>query len=189
MTRLVPLALLLALLPTGRASAQEHVHDAMSEHEHQEGHAGLVASVAPLFEMVKGYIVAAAEEMPEDKYSYQPVPEVRSFGQILGHVANAQYMFCHAVTGKEGGPPENFEERTTKAGLVEAVKMAFAACDAAYALDDARVMEEMQFFGQTGSRLWVLNFNVAHNWEHYGNLVTYLRANGLVPPSSQGGGM
>ncbi len=65
--------------------------------------------------------------------------------------------------------------------------MGFAQCDTAYAMDDAKAMEELEFLGNTGTRLWVLTFNTAHNWEHYGNLVTYMRANGHVPPSSQGG--
>ena len=139
--------------------------------------------------MVKGYLIASAEQMPEELYSYRPNDEVRTFGQIIGHVANAQYMFCGAATGKEGQGPEDFEERTTKAGLVEAIKMGFSACDDAYAMNDATAMEEAVLFGDTGTRHWVLNFNVAHNWEHYGNLVVYFRANDMVPPSSQGGGM
>jgi uncharacterized damage-inducible protein DinB len=146
-------------------------------------------SIAPLHETVKGYLIASAEQMPEELYSFRPNDEVRTFGQIIGHVANAQYMFCGAATGEGGEAPENFEERTTKAGLVEALKMGFEACDAAYAMDDAKALEEVQFFGNTGTRLWVLSFGLTHNWEHYGNLVVYFRANGMVPPSSQGGGM
>jgi uncharacterized damage-inducible protein DinB len=165
------------------------MHDTAEEHEHMEGHDAAVKAIAPLHEMVKGYLIASAEMMPEELYSYRPTDEVRTFGQIIGHVANAQYMFCGNATGGTAQPPENFEERTTKAGLVEAIKMGFAACDAAYAMDDMKAMEEVEFFGNTGTRLWVLNFNAAHNWEHYGNLVVYFRANGMVPPSSQGGGM
>ncbi|NJD20874.1 MAG: DinB family protein [Gemmatimonadetes bacterium] len=146
----------------------------------------VVGSVAPLFEAVKGYIVASAEEMPEEKYGYQPTPEVRTFGQIVGHVAASQYGFCNAALG--GGPePEDYEALTSKAALVEALKKAFDHCGPAYAMDDTRAMETVELWGQTGTRLWVLTFNLTHNWEHYGNLVTYLRANGMVPPSSQGG--
>lgn len=170
----LPLSLvLLALVPVGPVLAQDTA----------------VQSIAPIHDMVKGYLIASAEQMPEELYSYRPNEEVRTFGQIIGHVANAQYMFCGTATGEGGRGPENFEERTTKAGLVEAITMAFAACDAAYAMNDAKALEEVQFFGNTGTRLWVLSFNVAHNWEHYGNLVVYFRANGMVPPSSQGGGM
>jgi len=137
--------------------------------------------------MVQGYLIAAAEQMPEEFYGYQPTEEVRTCGQIVGHVANALYMFCGTASGAGPQGPEHLEERTLKAGLVEAIKLGFSQCDAAYAIDDAKGMEEVEFFGQSGTRLWVLTFNIAHNWEHYGNLVTYMRANGLVPPSSQAG--
>jgi len=181
--------LLLALFPLGGLHAQGPLPESPVEVTPTPAQGSLMASVAPLYETVKGYIIASAEQMPEELYSYRPTDEVRTFGQILGHVAGAQYMFCGAATGEGGQPPENFEERTTKAGLVEAVRMGFEACDAAYRMNDQTAMEEVEFFGNTGTRLWVLNFNLAHTWEHYGNLVVYFRLNGMVPPSSQGGGM
>jgi uncharacterized damage-inducible protein DinB len=136
--------------------------------------------------MVGGYIIAAAEQIPEESLAYQPTPEVRTFGQILGHVAMSQYGFCNAVLG-EGPEPEDYEAMTAKADLVEALTAAFDHCAPAYAMDDAAALEEVELWGGTGTRLWVLTFNLSHAWEHYGNLVTYMRANGLVPPSSQGG--
>jgi uncharacterized damage-inducible protein DinB len=178
-------ALTLAISPP--LVAQEHMHDEAEEHDHMEGHTAAVQAVAPLYETVKGYLVASAEQMPEESYGYQPTAEVRTFGQIVGHMANALYMFCGSATGGNARPPEDFEARTSKAGLVEAIRMGFDHCDGAYAMDDPTAMEEIEFFGQTGTRLWVLTFNVAHAWEHYGNLVTYMRENGMVPPSSQGG--
>jgi uncharacterized damage-inducible protein DinB len=54
-------------------------------------------------------------------------------------------------------------------------------------MDDAMALQEVSLFGMKGTRLWALTFNVAHSFEHYGNVVTYMRANGLVPPSSQRG--
>jgi len=180
-------ALLLALIPAGQLVAQEHMHAEDEAHEHKQSHNTAVMSVAPLHEIVKGYLIAAAEQMPEEEYGYRPTEEVRTFGQIVGHVANALYFFCGTAAETAARGPENYEERTTKAGLVEAIKDSFSKCDSAYAIDDATAMEEVEFFGQTGTKLWVLSFNNAHNWEHYGNLVTYMRANGHVPPSSQGG--
>jgi uncharacterized damage-inducible protein DinB len=70
---------------------------------------------------------------------------------------------------------------------VEVIKGSFDYCDEAYAMDDAMAMGEVDLWGETGTRLWVLSYNLTHDWEHYGNLVTYMRANGQVPPSSQGG--
>ena len=94
-----------------------------------------VESIAPLYEMVKGYIIAAAEQMPEDHYGYQPTPEVRTFGQLIGHVAMAQYWFCNGATGMDQ-EPGNWEELTSKAELVEVIKGAFEYCAGAYDMDD-----------------------------------------------------
>ncbi len=179
MKRLCTALFVLLLLPAGPLLGQDRM-------AHDHGDHNAVGSVAPLFETVRGYLMAAAEQMPEDLYGFRPTEEVRSFGQIIGHVANVQYFFCGSAAGGQAQPPEDFEERTTKAGLVEALEMGFQACEEAYAMDDEMAMSQVEFFGTTGSRLWVLNFNNAHNWEHYGNLVVYFRANGMVPPSSQG---
>jgi uncharacterized damage-inducible protein DinB len=187
MKRLSLSVLCLALVPAGPLLAQEHMHEEGGEHAHQEGHTAAVASVTPIHEMVKGYLIAAAEQMPEEEYFYRPTEEVRTFGQIVGHVANANYMICGAATGEPADPGENFEERTTKEGLIEAIKASFEFCDMAYAMEDMKAMEEFEFLGGTRTRLFGLAFNASHNFEHYGNLVTYMRANGHVPPSSQGG--
>jgi uncharacterized damage-inducible protein DinB len=155
--------------------------------QEMEEHTMGMAAVTPLHENVKGWLIASAEQMPEDKYDYRPTPEVRSFGELMGHVANATYMFCSGAMGEQSPNSTDFEKVTTKAEVVEGLKAAFGYCDAAYKMSEAEAMEETTFFGQTGSRLWVLMFNVAHNMEHYGNAVTYLRINGMVPPSSQRG--
>lgn len=165
---------LLVLLVASPASAQMH-------------HDGSVAGVRGLYQTVRGYIVAAAEQMPEDKYSYQPTPEVRTFGQLLGHVANAGYMFCAPVRGEEAPAMPNAEELTSKAELVAAVKASFEYCDPAYEVDAMKAGASLQFFGQPHTGLSVLAFNMGHDFEHYGNIVTYMRMNGMVPPSSQRG--
>jgi uncharacterized damage-inducible protein DinB len=146
-----------------------------------------VSSIRPLYEQFRGWLIASAEQMPEAKYSYQPTDEVRTFGQIVGHVANAAYMFCSAALGEENPNSTDFEKVTAKADLVNGVKDAFAYCDKAYQMDDATAAQEVTFFGQKGSRLWVLNFHAMHDAEHYGNFVTDFRLKGMVPPSSQGG--
>jgi uncharacterized damage-inducible protein DinB len=145
-----------------------------------------VNSIKPLYDQVKGWIIASAEQVPEADYSFKPTPDVRSFGQLVGHVANANYMFCSGVLGTQSPSQQNAEELTAKARLVEAVKASFAYCDQAYAIADAKALETVTFFNQTNTRLWVLNFNVAHDFEHYGNIVTYMRLKGMVPPSTGG---
>ena len=153
------------------------------------GHAGGVASVRPLYDMAKGWLVSSAEQMPEADYAFKPTADVRSFGQLVGHVANASYMFCSIVKGEQNPATADFEKTTSKADLVKALKEGFAYCDGAYEITDMKAMEEVTFpFGDMkGSRLWALMFNVAHDNEHYGNMVTYFRLKGMVPPSSQGG--
>ncbi len=150
---------------------------------------GSVAGVRGLYETVRGYITAAAEQMPEDKYSYRPTDQVRTFGQIVGHVSNSGYMFCAPVRGQQAPSMPDAEKLKTKAELVAALEASFAYCDAAYQLGTADAAAPLQFFGQPHTKLSVLAFNMGHDFEHYGNLVTYMRLNGMVPPSSQGSGM
>ena len=131
-------------------------------------------------------LVRAAEKMPEAEYSFKPVPEVRSFGQIIGHVADAQYFFAAMVSGEPNPNPQVEKTKTTKAELVQALKDAVAFGQKTYdGMTDAKGAEIIQFFGQQMPRLTVLSINTAHNDEHYGNLVTYMRIKGIVPPSSE----
>jgi uncharacterized damage-inducible protein DinB len=135
---------------------------------------------------VKNYVVRSAEKMPEENYSFKPVPEVRSFGQILGHVADANYMFCSAVLGEKREPAGVEKTKTSKADLIAALKDSVSYCDKAYdGLTDATAAQMVKMFGRERTRLGLLLMNAAHDWEHYGNLVTYLRIKGLVPPSSE----
>ncbi len=146
----------------------------------------IAAGQKMLFSMVKTNIVRSAEKMPEENYAFKPTPEVRSFGQLLGHVADSQYMFCSAVLGKPAPTPGVEKSKTTKADLVQAVKDAFAYCDPAYdGLTDAQAGSLVKFFGGDQAKATVLAFNTAHDNEHYGNIVTYLRMKGIVPPSSE----
>ena len=148
-------------------------------------HGAALASVTPLYNQFKEWIIASAEQMPEQHYSFAPTAEVRTFGRIVGHVANASYIFCSGAQGDENPNGDDFEELTSKAEFIAELKKAFAYCDGAYEMGDGTAMERTRFFGQENTRLWVLTFNATHNAEHYGNLVTYLRIKGLTPPSSQ----
>ncbi|HEX9755172.1 MAG TPA: DinB family protein [Gemmatimonadales bacterium] len=149
---------------------------------------GAVAGLGAVYGAGKRFLTQAAEQMPEEHYAFKATPEVRSFGQIVGHVANANYMICSMATG-ETNPKDgtNFEETTAKADLVKALSEAFAYCDKAYQMADAKGMEAMKLFGMDTNRLGVLALNAGHNYEHYGNIVTYMRLKGMTPPSSQRG--
>ena len=125
--------------------------------------------------------------MPEEKFAFQPTKDVRTFGQILGHVANENYVFCGAASGAKG-PGGDFEKTTKKADLQKALADSFAFCDQAFAgLDDqtGAAAAEISEFNLKGTKFSMLALNTSHDAEHYGNLVTYFRINKMVPPSSQ----
>jgi uncharacterized damage-inducible protein DinB len=146
----------------------------------------LTAATKATFDMVKGNITKAAEKVPEEHYSFKPSPDVRNFGQLVAHIADANYMIC-AAAGGSAGPKEQIEKtKTTKADLQKALADSFAACDAAYAgMTDAKGVTPVKFFGREQPQMAVLAFNTAHDFEHYGNMVTYMRIKGIVPPSSE----
>jgi len=144
------------------------------------------AALKVQFEMIKGNITKSAEKVSEDLYAFKPTPEVRSFGQLIGHLADANAMICGKAVGA-AAPAESIEKtKTSKADLQKALAASFAACDAAYAgMTDAKAGESVDLFGMPQTRLAVLAFNTAHDFEHYGNLVTYMRLKNIVPPSSE----
>jgi uncharacterized damage-inducible protein DinB len=137
---------------------------------------------------VKGNLQKTAEQVPENKLAYQPTKDVRTFGQILGHIANENYTFCGAASG-EKGPGGDFEKTTKKADLQKALADSIAFCDRAFAgvVDDKTggAPAEIPQFEMKGTKFSMLAANTAHDDEHYGNLVTYMRMNKMVPPSSQ----
>jgi uncharacterized damage-inducible protein DinB len=135
---------------------------------------------------VKQMLLASAEEMPEANYSFKPTDSVRSYGQIIGHLADAQYLFCSVALGEKNPELKIEQTKTSKADLIAALNTAFAYCDKAYdGMTDAAGGQMVKFFGNDMPKLGVLSFNNMHNFEHYGNIVTYLRMKNLVPPSSQ----
>ena len=146
----------------------------------------LSADVKQDYQTVRDFFIRAAEKMPEADYGFKPTPEVRSFGQQVAHVADDQYNLCAPARGETRKDAYTHIESTLskKADLVAALKEAFAYCDAAYAaLTDASAAEPSARPGK--SRFEMLNWNLWHTWEHYGNVVVYLRLKGLVPPSSE----
>jgi uncharacterized damage-inducible protein DinB len=135
---------------------------------------------------VKNDILRSAEKMAEENYSFKPAPRVRTFGQILGHVAEEQYIFCGAVRGEEKAADIE-KTKTSKADLLAALRESFAYCDAAYdGLTDAAAVERIKVGAAEHTKLRMLWVNTVHDNSHYGNLVTYLRIKGLVPPSTEG---
>ncbi len=136
--------------------------------------------------MLSGVVIAAAEKMPEENYSFKPTPEVRSFGQLVGHLADSQYYFCAQATG-DANPGGGIEKsKTGKMELVAALKEAVAYCGKTYAaMTDAKGGEMVKLMNFDVARLAVLSANTAHDYEHYGNMATYMRLKGIVPPTSE----
>lgn len=141
------------------------------------------------FDMVKVWLSKTAQKVPENLYSFKATPEVRSIGQIIGHVADANFSICATAAG-EKPPQSGFEKgKTSKADLAKGLDDSIAYCDRVLAnMDGKKGLEMVKFIGQT-PRLAVLAFNNSHCNEHYGNLVTYMRLKGIIPPSSEQGGM
>jgi uncharacterized damage-inducible protein DinB len=135
---------------------------------------------------VKGIVVRSADKMPEENYSFKPVDTVRSYGQIVGHLADAQYLFCSLALGEKAPGLDIEHTKTSKADLVAALNTAFSYCDKAYdSMTDASAAQTIKLFGNDAPRMSALIVNNMHNMEHYGNLVTYMRMKGIVPPSSE----
>lgn len=137
---------------------------------------------------VKMMLLRAAEKMPEEHYGFRPAEDVRTFGQIVAHAADGQYIMCSAALAEKVPPLVAEKTKTTKADIIAALKEAFAYCDKAYAgLTDASGAEVVPFHAMKAPKLGILYINQIHSIEHYGNLVTYMRMKGLVPPSSEPG--
>jgi uncharacterized damage-inducible protein DinB len=134
----------------------------------------------------KNILLRSAEKMPEENYSFKPTESVRSYGQIIGHLADAQYLFCSTALGDKNPAPKIEQTKTSKSDLIAALKEGFAYCDKAYdSMTDAAASQPVKLFGNDTPKLGVLMINNMHNMEHYGNLVTYMRIKNIVPPTSE----
>ena len=156
-----------------------------------------VAAVAPpanvlsahnrlMYRGLKTILLRSAEKMPEENYSFRPTEAVRTFGQIVGHIADSQYAFCSPVLGEKRASPGIEKTKTSKADLIAALKDSIAYCDKAYeGMTDASAVEMVKHMGRDTPKLGTLITNNVHSVEHYGNMVTYLRMKNIVPPTSE----
>jgi uncharacterized damage-inducible protein DinB len=143
------------------------------------------ASLLDRFEVVSGNLLAAAEQIPEEHYDYRPADEVRTFAEQFNHVAAAHLAYCGAVLG-ESAPPGSMGNPGTKAEIVERFRISREFCLEAYRRPWGEALAEtVPVLGDSDTRAGILIQNTAHDNSHYGNIVTYMRTLGLVPPSSQ----
>lgn len=137
---------------------------------------------------IRQNLAEAAQSMPAEEYSFKATPQVRSFAELIGHVVNANFFFCSQAKAEPPPSKENFEKVADKAALVKGIHDALKYCDDVYnATTDANFSSLITMAGpakKQASRGSVLVFNNAHNNEHYGNIVVYMRLKGHVPPST-----
>jgi uncharacterized damage-inducible protein DinB len=143
------------------------------------------ADLKAMYTGVKNNHIKMAEKMPEEHYGFKATAEIRTFGQLVAHVADSQARSCSAVNGEQKAV--NAGSKTTKADLVAALKESYAICDKAIdSLTDAKAGETIQMGQRQSSKLGVLARMVSHSNEEYGYMAVYLRLKGIVPPSSEG---
>jgi uncharacterized damage-inducible protein DinB len=161
----------------------------------------LIRSVESMHGGVRQFMLKAADDIPDEDLTYKPTADVRSVGQILLHVAYWQYFFCGEAKGEKPERPalltafnaqhENLEAiGATKATVVEALRASYDYCDTAFKTltpeDAGKIIAAPGFMHiDQAPRIHFLSYNVSHANQHYGNLVTYMRLKGRVPPSSQ----
>ena len=131
----------------------------------------------------KGDLLKAADRMPAESYDFKPTPDIRTFGQLIAHIADAQMSFC---SGAKGKPIRlNAAAKTSKADLVAALKASFDECDGALdATTDAVATQMIKTGDSEHTKFWALLYATLHDNEEYGYLAVYLRLKGLIPPST-----
>jgi uncharacterized damage-inducible protein DinB len=149
------------------------------------------------FQQIQGLIMKSAEKVGEDLYSFKPTPDVRSLGGVIGHVADGNRLLCTAASGQgvdferimkgDFSAVQVHEKKTSKAEIIAALNETKAFCESVFAkIDDSTGLEPVPWFGgQKMAKLMILTQANSHTWEHYGNLVTYMRLKNIIPPTSE----
>jgi hypothetical protein len=143
----------------------------------------LTGPVKQNYNGIKNNILKGAEKVPDADYTFKPAPESRTFGEVVTHIATIQGALCGAAKGED---KKIDGAKTSKADAIAALKASIDYCDPIYdALTDANGLDAAKMFGRDSNKFTILNFNVIHDNEMYGTMAVYLRAKGLVPPSSE----
>jgi uncharacterized damage-inducible protein DinB len=146
----------------------------------------VVASAKEIYARQSIYMVKAAEEMPADKYGYRPTPEQWTFGKVVAHVVQANNGVCGMLSGTKAPAGAPVTETSSKEALVAALKASFDFCGPAMDnLKDAQLGEPVTFFGGVKKpKARALVEIVADLEDHYSQMASYLRLNGMLPPSA-----
>jgi uncharacterized damage-inducible protein DinB len=131
--------------------------------------------------------IAAAEAMPADKFSYKPSPDQMTFGHLVTHMVDANYLLCSKAAGVNAPKPEEVKDTDAKDKLVAALKASFDFCsDTLAKMDDSKLGETTEGFGgKQVTHAW-FSLVLASNWaDHYAEAAMYLRQNGVLPPTAK----
>jgi hypothetical protein len=170
-TRLLAAALALAIVPSLSHAQGAPVAKAFKDFAAQEAK----------------NLVAAAEQMPADKYTVKPTPAQMSFADIMVHLAQGNDFLCGAIGGVKAPQRTNVAASASKDALVARLKETFAFCDQALAaLDDSKLTEELPMFGgKMMTRAAVETLTVGDWADHYSQVAIYMRLNGQLPPTAK----
>jgi hypothetical protein len=143
------------------------------------------ADARQTYALIKDSLLKAADKMPAEAYSFRTTPQVRTFAEMIAHVADAQLRMCGVVKGENQSA--NAGSKSTKAELVPALKASFDYCDPVYEkMTDVMGAAKVKWARWHMSKLGLLNWNISHDNEMYGIIGAFLRLKGIVPPSSEG---
>ena len=146
----------------------------------------LSAGAKAQFTGISSFVTRSVEKIPENLFSFRATPDVRTIAQLFGHIADAYFGMCSAAEGSKP-PQQGFENSAaTKAALAKALADGVSYCQSVMErMTDPKGAERVDFYFGPTPRLSILYFVTTHTYEHYGNLVTYMRLNKIVPPSSE----
>jgi DinB superfamily len=132
-------------------------------------------------------LMAAANEMPADKYSFKPTTAQMSFGDIVAHLIEGNDYLCGVIGGAKAPTRAKVTGASSKDELVGELKESFAFCDQAFAkLDDSKLNEPLKLFGPKPRSRATTMFITVGDWaDHYSQSAIYLRLNGLLPPTAK----
>ncbi len=140
----------------------------------------LTATISLFRNNMQDKIMRSAEAMPESKYGYRPTKDVRSFVEIVNHIADISYYLCSNLKGEAAPAPT--DGKASKTAVIAHLKSSFEYCDGVYAgFSDAHLNDPADFWGHKSNKIFLLNQLANHDALHYGNLVTYMRLNGVQP--------
>ncbi len=149
----------------------------------------LTAQIRTAFQSISTSLLKAVREMPEDKYNFRPADGVRTFGELVSHIANVQQQLCENINGHG---PKNVIAPTSKENRIKALEVSNGECQIAFSELSAENANKM-VKAPSGevTHLTALVFIITHASEEYGQMSMYLRQNNLVPPTTddvKGGG-